>query len=208
MKSRKEQNKLLRFTVSASKPSDPFPPNEAKKAAGPKNLTTKLENSHHCCTIKPGNAHSGRRVLTCWHHNTWRSGRFSVDTLTHSLTQPRFHIPVLCKPVVSGYEVSVDNNGLQSGRARERRHLPKNRGGHSDARKGVFSLRRHLELLWDHYSFRKKARDWVPPSQTAAIMQRRDNPPHLPSHLSTHIHFTKGGLCAYALSEGGSRSFA
>lgn len=130
---------------------------------------------------------------------------------THKLTQPHFHIPVLCKRVVSGYEVSVDNNGLQSGRAREGRHLLEIqrdeggggcRGTPNDAGKRVFSPGRHLELLWDHYSHRKGEGLGSSEPNSSNYAAERQSPASLYTPVYSYpLH--KGILCAYVLCERG-----
>lgn len=114
---------------------------------------------------------------------------------THALT--RFHIPLLRKHVVSRLKVSINNNALQFeavSRVRERRHLPGAQEAvwlmlcstvFSPVKQGAF-----IGPLWP-----QQAEDWVPlmlwNSYYAAQNEWGDNPRHLFSHLSTHIHITK-----------------
>lgn len=149
----------------------------------------------------------GRRVRRepRLHHNPKHFQMRELKPSEHTHTLARFHIPLLHKHVVSRSKVSINNNALQSEMAnsvRGRRHL---RGAQEvvliDAvQKCLFSSK-----AWSFYqafvastSRRLGSPDALKiplTSYYAAQNERRDNPRHLYSHLSTHIHITKG-VCA------------
>lgn len=97
----------------------------------------------------------------------------------------------------------MDNNGLQSGGARERRHLLEIQRGEggcmgtpTDAGKIVFSQERHLALLWDHYSPRKGERLGSSEPNSSNYAAGRQSP----ASLFTPVHsypLHKEVLCAY-----------
>lgn len=85
-------------------------------------------------------------------------------------TLSRFHIPALCKHVVSEQGVGVDNNGLQS----ERKETPSWSSGWGGG----------MGLLSDRGGL-KKAEDWVPTA---------DDPGPPCSHPSAQLHITLSHL--------------
>lgn len=125
-------------------------------------------------------------MLTSRNIFTWED-----SNLTEMLD--RFHIPLLHKHVVSKRsKVSVNNKALQfeaASRVRERRHLG------IDWCSAQLSF---LPLLSAHYGLNRQKIGFPWCSEIplngyyAAQNERGDNPRHLFSHLSTHIHITKG----------------
>lgn len=136
------------------------------------------------------------RRETRLHHNP---KHFHVSEFSTEHTLPRFHIPVLHKHVVS--RSKVNNNALQfeaEGRVRERRHLTGLREVVliDAVQKCLFSSKPGslYQAIIASTGRRLGSLDALKSRSTAIILHRtsgRDNPRHLYSHLSTHIHITK-----------------
>lgn len=110
-------------------------------------------------------------------------------------SQGALYIPLLQKHVMGRSKVTI-NTSLQPGEVswvRERRHLPEYTEGGTDGCSTAVLFQIKKRAFMGPLSA-QKAEDWVPPDARQPLYcteQAGDNPRHLHSHLSTHIHITK-----------------